>query len=129
MEGLSDRRFEVRFQCARALSNIRKLNPDLSFDQEVIFDVVLKELAIEKSVWKKLHPVEQDEPAGAVPQIDHVFRLLSLVLPAEPLRAAYHGLRTTDRQLSGTSLEYLETILPERIRQALWSAAAMPHHA
>jgi hypothetical protein len=45
---------------------------------------------------------------------------LSLALPKEPLRIAYRGLHTNDRELRGTALEYLETILPESVRISLW---------
>jgi hypothetical protein len=42
---------------------------------------------------------------------------LSLVLPRETLRLAFHALHTNDSYLRGTALEYLETVLPE----SLWS--------
>jgi hypothetical protein len=50
----------------------------------------------------------------------HVFTLLSLALPAEPLKVAYGGLYTDDPHLRGTALEYLEGVLPERVRERLW---------
>ena len=46
----------------------------------------------------------------------HVFTLLSLVQPAEPLQIAYRGLLTGDENLRGTALEYLEGTLPPAIR-------------
>ena len=42
----------------------------------------------------------------------HVFTLLSLVLPPEPLQIAFRGLHTDDQNLRGTALEYLEGVLP-----------------
>jgi hypothetical protein len=50
----------------------------------------------------------------------HVFTLLSLALPPEPLRIAFRGLHTDDPKLRGTALEYLEGVLPPRIREQLW---------
>src|SRR5262249_37616163 len=50
----------------------------------------------------------------------HVFTLLSLVLPREPLLVAFRSLQSDDRQLRGTALEYLEGVLPGAIRQNLW---------
>ena len=41
----------------------------------------------------------------------HVFTLLSLVLPTEPLQIAFRGLHTDDQNLQGTALEYLEGML------------------
>ena len=50
----------------------------------------------------------------------HVFTLLSLVLPFEPLQISYRGLHTDDDKLRGTALEYLESVLPKPIREGLW---------
>ena len=52
--------------------------------------------------------------------IGGLFSLLSLVLPREQLRVAYHGLRSGDQRLKGTALEYLERVLPNGVRQRLW---------
>ncbi len=50
---------------------------------------------------------------GGERQLAHVFTLLSLVLPQEPLRIAWAALRGTDPRLRGTALEYLATVLPD----------------
>ena len=47
--------------------------------------------------------------------LEHVFTLLSLLLPRETLRLAFHALHTTDPYLRGTALEYLETTLPDLV--------------
>ena len=52
--------------------------------------------------------------------MEHVFTLLRLVLPKEPLTVAYRGLHTDDESLRGTALEYLESVLPSEIRESLW---------
>ncbi len=49
-------------------------------------------------------------------RLSHVFSLLSLVLPREPLQIAYRGLQSNDRRLRGTALEYLEGTLPPHLR-------------
>jgi hypothetical protein len=49
-----------------------------------------------------------------------VFTLLSLVLEREPLQIAFRSLQTRDEYLRGTALEYLDRVLPDRIRQRLW---------
>jgi len=50
----------------------------------------------------------------------HVFTLLALVLPSEPLQIAFRSLHTNDLYLQGTALEYLEGLLPAPIRERLW---------
>jgi hypothetical protein len=52
--------------------------------------------------------------------LEHVFTVLSLVLPPQALRVAFRGLYTDDPQLRGTALEYLETALPAPVRAKLW---------
>jgi AAA family ATP:ADP antiporter len=118
-EALSDRRFEVRLQSGRALSHIRDVNPDLAFDRTKIFNLIVRDIAIDKNVLLR-QQLENEDQGNDDPQLTHIFRLLGLVLPSEPVRMAYQGLRSDDRTLRGTSLEYLERILPERVREALW---------
>src|SRR6185503_5254426 len=50
----------------------------------------------------------------------HVFTLLSMVLPREPLMISFRSLYTDDQNLQGTALEYLEGVLPPPIRDRLW---------
>jgi hypothetical protein len=52
--------------------------------------------------------------------LEHVFGLLALCLPAEPLLAAFRGLQSEDPHLRGTALDYLEFIVPVEIRRKLW---------
>ena len=58
--------------------------------------------------------------ARASRSLAHVFTLLALVLPTEPLRIAFRGLHTDDQALRGTALEYLDSVLPHEIRDRLW---------
>jgi hypothetical protein len=50
----------------------------------------------------------------------HVFTLLQLVLERQPLEIAHWALTGEDQSLRGTGLEYLENVLPESVRDALW---------
>jgi len=49
----------------------------------------------------------------------HVFAVLGLVLEREPLSIAYRAMRSNDRGLRGTAHEYLEVVLPTRVRDVL----------
>jgi ATP:ADP antiporter, AAA family len=118
-DGLSDSRFEVRQQCGRALAHIHEVNPELTFDGEKILQLIVRDIAIDKNVLLR-QQLEREEQGNEDPQLGHIFRLLGLFLPTEPLRVAYRGLYSEDRALRGTSLEYLETILPDRVRNILW---------
>jgi hypothetical protein len=131
--GLDDARFEVRFQCGRSLTAILAKNALISLDAQRIFRVVLREVGVNRHVWEShrlLDAVEDDDEHRpfvdeflkdrADQSLGHVFTLLSLVLPAQPLQIAYRGLHTDDPVLRGTALEYLEGVLPADIRDGLW---------
>jgi|RhiMetdeSRZDD1v2_1073273.scaffolds.fasta_scaffold05484_3 hypothetical protein len=132
MLGLDDQRFEVRFQCARSLVAILEKNPRVRIDDLRIFSVVLRETAVGRPVWESHRLLnlldDRDEHVfvdefvkdRASRSLAHVFTLLSLVLPPEPLRIAFRGLHTDDPNLQGTALEYLEGVLPLAIRKQLW---------
>lgn len=132
MLGLDDMRFEVRFQCGRSLAAILEKNPRVWIHKERMFETVRREVAVSRLVWEShqlLDRLEDTESASMVDQfvrarasrsLAHVFTLLSLVLPAEPLQIAFRGLQTDDQNLRGTALEYLEGVLPPDIRGRLW---------
>jgi hypothetical protein len=98
---LDDDVLDVRVQCARSLFRIRRQSAGIRFDSERMLDLVRSELAREAS------------------DLAHVFTLLSFVVPVQPLRAAYRGLRSADQYARGTALEYLHGILPRDVRTAL----------
>jgi len=129
-EAMRDRRFEVRYRAARALSYLAGEIPGLRIDRDRVFEVVLREMAVERSIWETRQlidlpdddtsPMEAEVLRGrASRSLEHLFTLLSLVLPAETVRLAFHSLHTDDRHLRGTALEYLETVLPEAVWQRL----------
>ena len=53
--------------------------------------------------------------------LEHVFTLLSAVLPREPLQVAFHGIRSADVALRSLAVEYLDGVLPEPLRAKLWA--------
>ncbi len=128
---LDDDRFDVRFQCARSLAAIVERNPRIRVDRDRVLDVVLRETAVGRPVWtsRRLDSGLNETPvsdfvrdrAGA--SLAHVFRLLSLVLPREPLQIAFRSLHSEDRRLRGTALEYPRRRPP---RQHPGAALAVP---
>jgi hypothetical protein len=129
MVGLDDPRFDVRCQSARSLLAIIEKNPRIRLDKERIFDVVLREVTVGRPVWESrrlLDGFESESPMDefvkdrAGESLAHVFTLLSLVLEKEPLQIAFRSLQTRDEYLRGTALEYLDRVLPDRIRGRLW---------
>jgi hypothetical protein len=132
MFGLDDARFDVRFQAARSLTEVLEKNPGVVIDARRVFDAVEREAGVGRPVWESrrlLDGVSGTEALSALDEfirdragtsLGHVFTLLALVLPREPLQIAFKSLQTDDQQLHGTALEYLDGVLPARIRERLW---------
>jgi hypothetical protein len=132
MFGLDDPRFDVRYQSARSLAEILEKNPLVQLDSAQIFAVVLREVAVGRGVWESrrlLDGIDAGDNHSTLDEfvrtragesLSHVFTLLSLVLPREPLQVAFRSLHADDPFLQGTALEYLEGVLPPAIRQRLW---------
>lgn len=132
VQGLRDQRFEVRFRCGKSLSTILARDGGLYVEKERILRAVEREFFVSKTVWSSYKLLEHVEDSEEKPYFDevlkdrtnkgleHVFTLLSMVLPREPLQIAFKGLHTSDPHLRGTALEYLESVLPPNIRERLW---------
>jgi hypothetical protein len=132
MLGLDDLRFEVRFQCGHSLGSVLEKNPRVEVDRERIFAVVMREVAVGRPVWESRRLLDELDVKDDVSFVDefvrdragqslaHVFTLLSLVLPRDPLLISFRSLYTDDQNLQGTALEYLEGVLPPPIRERLW---------
>ncbi len=132
-KGLSDARFDVRYTCARAMAEIRKRNNEPRASPADIFAAVSRELQQDEQEWQRrksieLEPAEsgggsenqQPDPDVESQSLEHVFTLLGLVLDRETLKNSLRALKSHDTRLRGTSLEYLENVLPEQIRRELW---------
>ena len=129
IQALDDPRFDVRFQTARSLAEIVDRNPRVRIDREQIFQVVLDEVTVSRPVWESQRlldgfvnasPLDAYVRDRAGQSLAHVFTLLSLVLPRQPLQIAFRSLHSDDAYLRGTALEYLDGVLPPAIRQGLW---------
>ncbi len=130
--GLGDQRFEVRYRCGRALHHLVTTYSKLGVPPDRVFEAVLREVGAERRVWEGQRLLDQLDDESWTPAFDealraranrsleHVFTLLALTLPRQPLQIAYRGLHTDDPLLRGTALEYLETTLPPEIRKQLW---------
>jgi ATP:ADP antiporter, AAA family len=131
--GIADERFEVRYECARALLRITARDPGLVIAPEQVIAMVQREVALGKDVWRSQPVPELDEDENEAPalidrllrdQIDrsleHVFTLLALMLDRQSLHIAFKALHDSDQRLRGTALEYLETVLPDEVRDAVW---------
>jgi hypothetical protein len=122
--GLNDRRFEVRYRCGRALVRMLERDSELKLSPADLFRAVSRELDVDKHLWESHRLLDGSEKDPAVGDranrgLEHVFTLLSVVLPKKPLRISFCALHTDDVMLRGTALEYLDSVLPPPIRERL----------
>ena len=128
---LRDARFEVRFHAGVSLARIHERHPDMPVDANAVVIAVEREARVNRHVWESqrlLDDTDREESpfyddvlrTRASRSLEHVFNLLSIVHSSRALRIAYRGLHAEDRHLRGTALEYLEQILSEPLREALW---------
>lgn len=132
MIGLEDTRFEIRQQCGRALEYMKRRHPDLLYPERAILAAVSRELTVTQAIWRSRRLLDERDPADQYAYLDdvvheradhsleHVFSLLAVILPREPLLAAFRALHHEDRMFRGLALEYLENVLPEDVRTRLW---------
>ena len=93
----------VRERCGLALEALVASEPTLVPAEQDVLDVVKHEC--------------DNNPA---PRLTHLFRLLGIIYEREAMRLAAQALAGDDPVLRGTSLEYLENVLPEATRLSLW---------
>ena len=133
LRGLDDQRFEVRYQCGRAIDRLLSRTETLSVDRARIMAIVERELSVPLQVWQGHRLIDQpDDPAalesGGFTQrnFEHVFSLLAAVLPREPLQVALRGISSPNPGLRGLALEYLESVLPPPVLARLWQLVDVP---
>jgi hypothetical protein len=105
--------------------------------RDTIMGIVERELSVPPQVWqghRLLDPPEADDDAeGRLEQsdtvernIEHIFSLLAIILPREPLEAAFRGLHSRNPELRALTLEYFEGVLPPPVLVRVW---ALPQFA
>ena len=127
MEGLNDRRFEVRLQCSSTLFGFARAGTLADIDRERVYGFVDREVTVGRRLWEMRSADAESDSSLVDPllthradrSLQHIIQLLSLIHPIGPLRVAFRGLHTDDPMLRGTALEYLLTVLPHRTHTKL----------
>ncbi len=133
LQGAEDARFEVRYECGRALLHITRENPHIVIPLPRILAIVKHEVSLDRNVWEGQPSPDVDDDDVGEPAIvgrlrldrvdrslEHVFSLLALHLDRGSLVLAFRALHSGDDRLRGTALEYLDTVLPDEIRDDVW---------
>jgi hypothetical protein len=120
LQGIVDESFNVRFSCARALGRMRSRNTSLLVPREQVFSAIRRELDVSTDTWEghdmELQPEDTADDATVDLHInrglEHVFTLLALTLDPDAVHISGQAIFSTDANLRGTALEYLENVLP-----------------
>jgi AAA family ATP:ADP antiporter len=122
---LADARFEIRFNASRALEFLNRMGGgDLHFDRAAMFTALDRELSNSRAIWEDRTMLDRPEASHsqywflddvlrdrANKSLEHVFSLLAVHVPLEPLKVAFRALHGEDRMLRGLALEFLESHL------------------
>lgn len=133
IRGTQDDRFEVRYECGRALLKITAADKSIEIARATVIAMVKREVMLSKEVWQSQPDPDLDDEASEPPALinrllrdrldrsmEHIFGVLALHLDRDSLRIAFAALHREDLRLRGTALEYLETVLPDEIREDVW---------
>ncbi len=130
LEGLSDKRFEVRYQCARALDYMHSRHPQLAAPRELIFRIAAAELRLAEGVLDSRHLLDKPDAESELAYLDStvggdadknaefMVSLLATILPREPLQVSFRAFHSEDRQLRGLAVEYFDSVLEGDAREA-----------
>lgn len=143
--GMGDERFEVRYECGRALLALTGANPSVVVSSQSVIEAIQREIESERRIADRSGFAFEDDGESSQQRalvdglmrdrvdrrLEHMFTILSLSLEREPLRMAFFALHHEDDHYRGTALEYLDTVLPTEIRQIIWpylgeAAAPLP---
>lgn len=111
--GLDDPVFEVRRACGQALAQLAVRGEPTPASPASLFAAVEREAATAHA------------GSGGPTVLRHIFTLLSLGLERESMQLAFLALQAGGT-LRGTALEYLETVLPDTLRRALFPLLGVP---
>ncbi len=103
---LDDEAFDIRAAAAAALAAIHERSGVVRTTRDEALQRVRRELDSGETVER---------------QIPQIYALLSLVLERGPLQIAWAAMKSEDRSLRGTALEYLANVLPEDVFKRLRS--------
>jgi hypothetical protein len=128
---LSDSRFEVRYNSGRALMHMVECGEDIELPREAIVKTILAEIAREQHYASQLGDEEDEADVSLAPLdvvtrdrvsrgLEHLFNELAILLGSEAVRICFRALHQNDPRSRGTALEYLQTVLPSELRDALW---------
>ena len=142
---LGDTDLSVRLEVVRALSDIRKTNPELRFNKYKIVAVIFEECKLydqtlsamhtqivisyrnRKKSQKEINEEERDARISLLELLERrldaglerIFRLLGLRYVQRDVEIAYEGLRSNNQEVRFNAIEFLDNLLTGNLKRAL----------
>ena len=142
---LNDTDLSTRLEVVRALSNLRKTNPDLKFDNYKIVDLIFEECKLyhltlssmhnqiivayrsRKRAQKEVSIEERDARASLLELLERrldaglerIFKLLGLKYKQRDVEIAYESLLSDKEQARTNAIEFLDNLLTGNLKRAL----------
>jgi hypothetical protein len=129
--GLESDDFDMRLQCGRAAARLVARHSELALARDRVFAFAERELGVDPRTWEHQGRRRAEAPGESVVlevadldsvnrSVEHVFTLLGMTFGPEVMGSTLRALYCADANLRGTALEYLQAVLPERVRRSLW---------
>ena len=119
----------LRHRIISSLNKLKVLHPDVRVDSTVIEVLLAAEIAGHYRSYQLIGPLQQrlkaDDPVlqgmrhAMEQELERIFRLMALILPATGLHDAYVGVRSSNPIVRANALEFLESTLKPELRQVL----------
>ncbi|MBW2424184.1 MAG: hypothetical protein JRG86_08045, partial [Deltaproteobacteria bacterium] len=130
LRGLEDPDFDVQLECVRSALRVMG-QADLEIPRAQGLAIVERALEIDDRSWEHRGRRRQSSETSALLEsgdlrridrnLEYVFTALALLFGRDEMASTVRALHSGDLALRGTALEYLQTILPERVRAILAS--------
>jgi len=122
LAALDDRDWQVKFRSAQGLQRLRRRREALQADEDTLLRKAEREVQ-DLAVWSRGRGA--DEVLWS-PRIEMMFHLLGALYDPVNLDLSLTALRSNDRVLRGTALEYLENLLPVQVWSRLQPVVLPP---
>ena len=129
VEGLLQADGTLRHRIISSLNKLKVLHPDVRVDPAVIEVLLAAEIAGHYRSYQLMGPLQrqlkEDDPVlqamrhAMEQELERIFRLMALILPATGLHDAYVGVRSSNPIVRANALEFLESTLKPELRQVL----------
>jgi len=121
---------ELGSEIIDALDRIRAADPSLAFSEPEVRSGLDREFAAYYQTYLSLPEATNAGRPGAASGLSagrlesslrNIFRLMGLVYPDDDIRSAYQNIRTGTRDATAIALELLDSILPQKVKESLFS--------